>query len=175
MKKQTGNRKSIRIKGFDYSSAGAYFVTINTKNQSNIFAVVNDGIITLSEYGKIAKQCWLDIPNHFTNVELDVFVIMPNHIHGILFLNEYYDKGEACLAPTQSNVSDKGTVGNIVGSFKSAVTKRINDIRGLSGATIWQRNYYEHVIRHDSDLDELRRYITNNPKQWDNDEYNLGL
>jgi REP element-mobilizing transposase RayT len=142
--------------------------------------------VRLSLLGKIAAECWLDIPRHFPGVELDEWVVMPNHMHGILLIR---GRGEAFgtiatndEVPKKPNASPlrtarargttKGSVGAIVQNSKSVSSRKINGVRGAGGARIWQRNYYEHVIRDDEDLDRIRKYIVENPLRWDLDEEN---
>lgn len=150
------HRRSIRLKGYDYSQAGAYFVTICTQNRACLFGEVVGGDLRLNDAGTIARQCWLEIPIHFPNTELDEFVIMPNHVHGIIVLVE---------PPTRS-------IPTIIGSFKSATTKRINEYRSTPGTPVWQRSYYEHVIRDDESLNRIQKYIRNNPVKWTLDREN---
>ncbi|MEW5920114.1 MAG: transposase [Bacillota bacterium] len=107
---------------------------------------------------------------HFSMVQLDEFIFMPNHIHGIIFL---YYAGDACVAPTKKLSSKPVSIGSIIGSYKSAVAKQINKLRVTPGTPVWQRNYYEHVIRRDESLDEIRQYIVNNPAKWATDPENL--
>ena len=176
-------RRSIRLRGYDYSQPGAYFVTICTKNRALQFGEIRDGSMILNEHGAIVDEIWKEIPEHFPNVTLDEFIVMPDHIHGILLLGEYLDcKGTACRASTvegchASTVEGfgkpiKGSLPTIIRSFKSATTRRINILRKKEGISIWQRNYYEHIIRNNDSLNRIRRYIHENPSQWSNDSEN---
>jgi REP element-mobilizing transposase RayT len=174
------HRRSIRLKGYDYSQAGAYFVTIVTKDQVCLFGeVVGEGM-RLNEYGVIADHVWLAIPDHFLSVELDDYIIMPNHIHGIIVITETVGATHASslqnMSPLQNMSSMPGpqpqSVSSIVGSLKSAVTKRINEIRQTFGTPIWQRNYYEQIIRDEESLQRIRQYILDNPAQWAFDKEN---
>ncbi|MCP9441172.1 MAG: hypothetical protein NNA20_01135 [Nitrospira sp.] len=159
------NRRSLRLKGYDYSRPGAYFVTIVTQNRACLFGEVVDGAMRLNEIGKIVRQCWLDIPAHFAHTELDEFVVMPNHVHGIIVIID--GRGTACRAPTeQFGRPVTGSIPTVIRSFKSAVTTHITQQRGTPGAPVWQRNYYEHIIRNEGELHGIREYITNNPLQW---------
>ena len=165
------HRHSIRLKGYDYSQAGAYFVTIVTQNRACLFGAVVDGEMRLNETGQIVRRCWLDIPAHFPHAELDEFVVMPNHVHGIIVIVD--GRGTACRAPTeQFGRPVTGSIPTVIRSFKSAVTKRINEQRGTPGAHVWQRNYYEHIIRNEESLDRIRQYIANNPLRWAFDREN---
>ncbi|MCJ7521266.1 MAG: transposase [Dehalococcoidia bacterium] len=166
---QKHHRRSIRLKGYNYSQTGAYFVTICTHNHILFFE--DDRI------RGIAEQCWLEIPRHFRDIELDEWIIMPNHLHGILSIGgEIIRRGTACRAPTPTNERfgkpTSGSLPTIVRSFKATATKRINDLRGTTRSSVWQRNYYERVIRNKDELNRLRRYILDNHVQWNMDENN---
>jgi REP element-mobilizing transposase RayT len=156
-------RKNIRLRDYDFSSPGAYMVTICTiKRHQPILGSLQNGLIKLSPLGKVISKRWSTIPEHFPGVSLDTWIIMPDHIHGIL-LFELSDTGEACLAPTTQPTSDKlPTLGAVIGSFKATVTRDVRK-RGISNETIWQRGYYEHVLRNQVDLESAREYITQNP------------
>jgi REP element-mobilizing transposase RayT len=167
------HRRSIRLKGYDYSQAGAYFVTICTHNRECLFGKINDGTMFLNEMGEIAKQCWLEIPNHFPNVTLDEFVIMPNHIHGIIIIND--NGGANDNSPPQQIQQNKSfrspsrTIGSIIRGYKIGVTKLCRQNAGVNNNSplqIWQRNYYEHIIRNENELNKIRQYIINNPLKW---------
>ena len=126
----------------------------------------------LSPIGKTAQEYWLQIPKHFNHVELDEYVIMPNHIHGIIIINDNRRgddtrRDTACRVPTnQFGKPVRGSLSTIIRSYKSAVTKRINELRNTPGTKLWQRNFYEQIIRNDHELYEIRKYIINNPAQW---------
>jgi len=138
--------------------------------------------MVLNQYGHVAQHCWVDIPRHFPNVVLDEFVIMPNHMHGIIVLLDanHIAVGATHASPLQNNDSistrpqgpKKQSISSIVGSFKSAVTKRVNQMRDTPGAKLWQRNYWEHIIRDENELKRIREYIANNPLQWEWDREN---
>lgn len=168
-------RRSIRLKDYDYSQAGAYFVTICTHNKECVLGNVVDGEMMLNEYGHAIEEEWMRTTDVRNNVALDVFVVMPNHFHGILAIVEDC-RGTARCAPTVGNRQfgkmTSASLPAIIRSFKSAVTKRINELRGTPYTPIWQRNYYEHVIRDEDDLNEIREYIVNNPLKWDLDSEN---
>lgn len=137
----------------------------------------------LSTIGKIINQFWIEIPNRFENIELDEYVIMPNHLHGIIMVDincggevssphrdtPAYSKGRETL-PLQR----KRPLGHIIGYFKYQSTKHVNKVRESPGKTIWQRNYYEHVLRNEDELNRIREYILNNPLQWQFDRENPG-
>lgn len=177
MSKKASNRKSIRLPHYDYASAGAYFVTIITLDRKPLFGRTQNEIVRLNRYGGIAQDRWEQIPIHFPFVRLDAFVVMPNHVHGILFFEESdLPVGAQHAAPLRQDRMrvQPGSLGAIVRSYKSAVTRAINQIRNSTGQKLWQRNYYEHVIRDEPDLDEIRHYIGNNPTTWTNDSEFLG-
>ena len=161
-------RKLIRLKDYDYSKYGYYYITICTKNRENHFGIIKNEHVILNQFGDIAYGSWQDIPNHHKNVNLDRFIIMPNHIHGILILCNTVGNG-----PARSNHKN-GKIDNlsvIIGSYKSAVSKQINKIKDNSFK--WQKSFYDHIIRTDESLNNIREYIINNPTNWDNDENNF--
>ncbi len=172
--------KSIRLKGWDYTQTGAYFVTICTHEREPLFGRVLHGKMVLNVFGRIAWEEWFRTARIRPNVELfeDEFVVMPDHVHGIVWIvgDENVDAQRRCASTkpggvTPNNVAP-GSLGAIVRAFKSMVTKRINEHRGTPGARVWQRNYYEHIIRTDRALNAIRRYIMNNPMRWQFDRYN---
>ncbi len=177
---QTYHRRSVRLEGYDYSQAGVYFVTVCTQNRECLFGDVIDDKMTLNVSGKIAAECLNEISEHFSNVELDEFAVMPNHIHAILVIVDddrrgTARRGTACRAPTNIEQFGKpvsGSIPTIIRSHKSAVTKRMNHVRGTRGAPIWQRNYYEHIVRNEEELQRICEYITSNPARWFDDENN---
>jgi REP element-mobilizing transposase RayT len=172
-------RRSIRLPGFDYSSANWYYVTICTKQHEQLFGDVVDGdpvdgdivgagrdppaptnkspYISLNNCGKIVMNVWNSLPQHHS-VTLDAFQIMPNHMHGIIVINH---TGGSRPAPT---------LATIIGMFKSQCTKNIRQIPGNQNKVVWQRNYYEHIIRDAGELTHVRQYIRDNPKNWKNDK-----
>ena len=157
-------RKNPRLTDYDYTNTGAYFVTICTHQHQLLFGSVRDDRAELNQCGQIAEHAWRDIPMHFPSVHLDEFIVMLNHVHGILFID-----GER--ARHASPLQHGPTLGVIIGAYKSATTRQINQTRDTAGAMLWQRNYYEHVIRNDISLAEIRQYIANNPLQWAMDKY----
>ncbi len=172
------HRRSIRLKGYDYTQPGAYFVTIHAHREVGmIFGDVVDGVMQLNGAGQIADDCWRAIPEHFDYVTLDVWVVMPNHMHGILVFDDCtgeampLGRGEAMPRPYAAG-APAGSLGVVVGAYKSAVTKRINIVRDTPGGVVWQRNYYEHIIRNERALQTIQAYIINNPARWAVDRYN---
>ena len=167
------HRCSVRLKEYDYSQPGAYFVTVCTRNRESLFGEISNGSMKLNNFGKIAQECSEDLPNHSLSVRIDTFVVMPNHVHAIVFLAND-GGGTACRAPTleQFGKPIPGTLGTIRRSLKAAVSRQINQLLHTPGLPIWQRNYYEHVIRKEESLDDIRQYIIENPLRWTEDEEN---
>ncbi|MFQ5863408.1 MAG: transposase, partial [Candidatus Brocadiales bacterium] len=173
-------RRSIRLEGYNYSQAGAYFVTICTQKKKCVLGDVESGGIALNEIGCMVQKTWIELPRYYTGVDIDEFVIMPNHLHGIIILNVGAGP-RACpgeegqpqgVAPTKTLA-----LPDIIYSFKSLTTKRY--IKGVKQngwepfeRHFWQRNYYEHVIRNEEDLNEIREYVINNPLKWAIDSEN---
>jgi putative transposase len=163
------HRKSIRLKGYDYSQAGYCFVTAATLNMHCIFGEIIGGEMRLSKFGGIVKEEWLKSAEKRRDIELDQFVIMPNHIHGIIIIKRAQHAvpvREAFGRPVA------GSLPTIMRAFKAAAAKKINELRGTPGKEVWHRNYFEHVIRDDEDLDRIREYILYNPARWDEDADN---
>ena len=163
-------RRSIRLRHYDYAQAGAYFVTICTRDKASVFGHVTDREMYLNVFGEAVQACWNDLPRHYSYVELDAFMVMPNHVHGIIVLDDSSDLG-AGLRPAPTIVNRYG-LPEIIRAFKAFSSRRINGLRGTPGIPIWQRNYYEHVIRNEYDLSEIREYIVHNPMKWDLDTEN---
>ena len=169
---QKRRRRSIRLKGYDYAQAGAYFVTICTQERACLFGQVVDGEMRMNHAGEIVAACWEEIAAHFPNAISDIVVVMPNHVHGIVFVGarhavplHHHD-----TKPFGKPVS--GSLPTVIRSFKSAAAKRINVWRGTPGMAVWQRNYHEHIIRDERSLELIRAYISQNPLQWELDREN---
>ena len=171
------HRRSIRLLGYDYSQPGAYFVTICTQGRVCLFGEVVDEDVRLSRFGLIVADCWENFSDHFASVDPDKFLVMPNHIHGVLNIVQNR-RGTACRAPTVRaqlfGQSRRHSLPTIIRSFKSAVTQRVNQSRGTPETTVWQRDYYEHVIRGARELETIRQYIVDNPAKWAEDPENPG-
>jgi REP element-mobilizing transposase RayT len=191
------HRRSIRLKGYDYSQEGAYYVTIVAWRRECLFGGVVNGEIKLSQCGRIVQKWWEEIPVHFANVETGAFVIMPNHVHGIIVIEERrgtvpvpeesgankISNENDILSETQGGETPplrettssihKPTLGQIVPYFKYKSTKEMNVLNN-TGTVIkfWQRNYYEHIIRNEKDLQNKTDYINANPLLWDDDDEN---
>jgi len=170
------HRRSLRLQNYDYTQVGAYFVTICTKDRKCLFGEIMDSEIRLNEVGQIVIACWNGIPNHFPNVELDMFVVMPNHLHGVIVIVNHTDAPVGAGLPRPYNPEiaspQKPTLGQIVAYFKYQSTKHINQMRGTPGMPVWQRNYYDHVIRNDGELNRIRQYIQENLSRWAEDSEN---
>lgn len=171
---------SVRLQEYDYSSQGAYFITICTKNHKYFFGNIVNGKIQLSKIGLFVKQYWLEIPNHFPNVTLDKFVIMPNHIHGILFINNRddatYSRRDAIYRVFAKGGITKNknpmlhkNLSTIIRSFKGRITF---ELRQINIDFSWQSSFYDRVIRNECELKFIREYIVNNPLKWEEDKNN---
>jgi REP element-mobilizing transposase RayT len=181
------HRRSIRLRNYDYSQPGAYFVTICTYQKQSWFGEIKNGQIYLNQLGKIVADEWLKTCKIRPNFKLDEWVIMPNHFHGIVIINDYSGDDQslgardapldlgARDAPLDLGARDAplqqkpNSLSSCIAGFKSAVTKRINLLRQNTDTPIWQRNYYESILRDEKYLAVVREYIINNPKNWPND------
>jgi len=192
------NRRSIRLKGYDYSRPGAYFVTLCTRNRKCLFGQVVNKKMKLNDMGLIAEKCWNEMPSHFPHVRLDEFIVMPNHIHGILIITPVGAKNFSPIAantyaPVETNNysplrvknhsphrprGTSKTIGSVIRGFKIGVTKwcrkknRQNIPYSDTIKGLWQRNYFDHIIRDDEFLNRIREYIIQNPMQWEFDREN---
>ena len=184
---QSHHRRSIRLPGYDYTQPGAYFVTVVTWQREELFGQVVSGEMHLNDFGRIAREEWLKTAALRSNVALreDEFVVMPNHVHGVVWI---VDEGESLVgaqrrcAPTENRAPTKDHVpiGRLVASsipaiiraYKSAVTYRINALREMPGTPLWQRNYYEHIVRDDKEFWAIVNYIHDNPLNWQEDQEN---
>jgi len=178
---ESKKRRSIRLKEYDYSQPGAYFITICTQDKVCLFGAKHENKILLSESGKIAEKCWQQIAEHFPNVLLDAFVVMPNHVHGILLItvpDRFVGATHASPSSQPTGKADRAThesplprgpsaksIGAIVGTYKATVSKQVHE-RNSRKDRLWQRSYYERVIRNDNELEKTREYIINNPLGW---------
>jgi REP element-mobilizing transposase RayT len=165
-------RKPIRLKDYDYSWAGYYFVTVVSHQRKKSFGEIVEGEMNLNQIGLIVEETWQEIPNHFPYVEVDVHVVMPNHFHGIIIIQDVVGAQHAAPLPKNKDVQPQ-PLWVIVRSFKSSVTKRVHDLGLLSQEKIWQRGYYEHIIRDEQDYKKIYEYIEANPINWSLDEENI--
>jgi len=163
------HRRSIRLQMYDYAQAGAYFVTVVTQDRSCLFGEIVDGAVDFNGAGKYVQSCWMEIPSHFPHVALDEFVAMPNHVHGIIWINNVGVQNFEPLRENRYQHIIPRSIGSIVRGFKIGVTKWFKTNTRIP--VVWQRNYYERVIRDDDELHALREYIMNNPAKWQEDEY----
>jgi putative transposase len=178
-------RRSVRLKGYDYGQAGAYFITICTQHRSHLFGDILDGEMMLSPFGQIAYQEWSNTPMVRPNVSLDVFVVMPNHMHGIILIHssDISQTDELQSGQIEKGVYDTplplkspaNTIGAIIRGYKGAVTRQINRLLPEDEKIeVWQRNYHEHIIRNERSYRKISDYILHNPQKWEADVfYNL--
>ena len=169
------NRKSIRLKDYDYSSGGNYFVTIVSYQRKDSFGKIVDAEMNLNQIGLIVEEVGNAIPSHYSYVSIDTYIIMPSHLHGILIINDTNVRARHAspLRDIDSTQHKRQPLGIIIGSFKFAVTKRIHNLDLLSQEKIWQRGYYEHIIRDERDYEKIYEYIEANPINWSLDEENM--
>lgn len=165
-------RRSIRLQNYDYAMAGAYYLTMMTKDRECLFGEAVRGEVNLNDNGRTVLDEWERSAQIRTVIELDAFVVMPNHIHGVIVISEGLGRATG-RSPLQSGPSRR-SLGAFFGGFKAVVTKRINALRGSPGTPVWQRNYFEHVIRSEDSLNRIRQYIADNPMRWEFDRENPG-
>jgi len=199
------HRCSIRLKGYEYSQCGAYFITMVTQDRRDWLGDIVDEMMKLNDAGRMIRSVWLDMANRFYNVSMGEFQIMPNHFHGIIILNDNPRRGGPCVRPNgdpknnntgrdrveinptptnidpnpniDTNTNTNATIGDIICAFKSISTNRyINGVNmGLVPRfkkRLWQRNYYEHIIRNENEYNRIGQYIYDNPIKWGNDKLN---
>ena len=167
------HRRSIRLKGYDYSQAGAYFVTIVAWQRECLFGGVVNGTMKLNEIGTIVQKEWERSVEIRNEVELGIYVVMPNHLHGIVILHNDTVVGATGRSPLPPRGPMPRSLGALMAGFKSSVTKQINILRDTPGVPVWQRNYFERIIRDEREMDRIHRYIESNPSQWADDTENL--
>ncbi len=156
------DRRSIRLRAYDYSAPGGYFITICTHQRVYRFATVRDAEVILSNEGHIVETAWGDLRRDYANIQLDQFIIMPNHVHGIIFI----------VGTGFNTARTNHPLSEIVRGFKTFSARRINATAATLGTNVWQRNYYEHIIRNDRSLNRIREYIASNPLNWKHDREN---
>jgi putative transposase len=165
-------RRSIRLHGYDYSQAGVYFVTLCTKGRKTLFGDIVDGKMRLNGRGEIIRDEWVRTAIVRANVEMDYFVVMPNHVHGILVVLNVGATRRVAPTIRQKDGPPRGFLGAIIGQFKSVTCKKIKKIEPVLHPPFWQRNYYEHVIRNENEMNLIRKYIELNPAKWTLDREN---
>jgi putative transposase len=164
------NRRSIRLKGYDYSREGMYFITICTHDRMCLFGKVENEEMNLNEYGKIAEKCFLAIPEHHPYAKLGPYIVMPNHIHCIIEITVGANNYSPLQTQTKRPIHGTSkTIGSIVRGFKIGVTKWFRKNTDIH--TVWQRNYYDHIIRNEKSYCRIADYIINNPLKWQDDKY----
>ncbi len=175
------HRRSIRLKGYDYSQAGAYFVTVCTQDRACLFGDAADGEMRLNDAGRMVHSIWNEMSAFYLGVETDEFVVMPNHVHGIVVLVGVAPRGRPVSGQAQDGQAQGPaptmSLSDVIHRFKTMTTKRYADGVKTDGwpafrGRLWQRNYYEHIIRNDESLNRIREYIVNNPLQWALDREN---
>jgi putative transposase len=171
------HRRSIRLMGYDYSRAGAYFVTVCTQQRACLFGEVAAGRMLINDAGRIVRQVWDELPNRFSTIALDAFVVMPNHVHGTIVVvgaglapPNTWAPPRVCPVQHMGAASSAPTVSDIVRAFKSISAIRVNRHLSRSGQPLWQRNYYERIIRDEDEMGRIREYIATNPAHWAEDD-----
>ncbi|HKN74139.1 MAG TPA: transposase [Candidatus Acidoferrum sp.] len=176
MEKKELHRRSIRLPGADYREAGGYFITICTAERNEIFGSIKDGEVLLSELGKIVRACLVQIPNHFAHASIEEYVVMPNHVHVIIALGVgaryIVPLHEGARSPERFQKPVKGSIPTIVRTFKAAVVRQAGKELGMHVAEIWQRNYFERVLRNGQEYANASRYVAENPMRWEWDAEN---
>ncbi len=195
--------ESTRLPNYDYSSDGAYFITICTKNKQHFFGKIINGKLSNIKQTQIVEKCWFDLPNHYPNCVLDKFIVMPNHVHGVIFIDNGI-KGVKCddvnnmygvngtpveigFKPVSTNINQRikhnqinkqhtkyYSLSEIIRGFKTFTARRINELQNTPGIPLWQPRFYDHIIRNEFALNNIRRYIINNPIKWQRDRNNKG-
>ncbi|HHT9112849.1 MAG: transposase [Planctomycetes bacterium] len=175
--------ESTRLKDYDYSLNGAYFVTVCTKNSMHLFGSIVDQKLIPNRQAEVVTECWLGLPAHYTNCVLDKFIIMPNHVHGIIIIdNEIAETGlklnntivETGLKPvsTAGWVTKPYSLSEIIRGFKTFSARRINEYQNTRGKAFWQSRFYDHIIRNREELKRIRQYIIENPLKWELEKNN---
>ena len=154
-------RRPIRLQGYDYGRPGRYFITVVTSGREELFGMVVDGAMRLSAEGACVADVWATLPRRYAQVSLDAFVVMPNHVHGIVIIEPDSDQG-----------TKRAPLPEVIRAFKTYSARRVNGMRHMSGNPLWQRNYYERIIRDDYEFQNVRRYIEDNPVHWRDDAEN---
>ena len=164
---EEGNRCSIRLQGYDYSSEGAYFLTICVQDRQPLFGAIQDSDMVLNEFGRHVLSVWRDLSNRYPGVLVDDFVVMPDHVHGMVVIDAIGSDPVGRIQ-RESDMSHRRrmTISRLVGRFKMNTAKWINEQRNTRGRSVWQRNYHDHIVRNDDELERIRAYIAQNPRRW---------
>jgi putative transposase len=168
-------RRSIRLRGYDYSQPGKYYVTICTENKEHLFGQVVEGEMHRNEFGEYVALCWKWLPRQYPYVGLDEWIVMPNHLHGILVITDGGGaprSADAKAGGSRTAPTKRKPLGRLVGAFKTVSTDRFNEIHGTPGGQLWQRDFYDHIIRNEDELNKIREYIQTNPIRWGSDPEN---
>jgi putative transposase len=171
---ETHRRRSIRLKHYDYTQAGFYFITLCVQNKESLFGEIIEDQMILNSAGAMIEAQWLALQHRFPNIQLQEYIVMPNHFHAIIEVGGNANNGQPQgIAPTALNVNK--SIGDMIGAFKSITT--VEYIRGIKthhwqsfDDKLWQRNYWEHVIRNEQSLNDIAQYIINNPENWEMDK-----
>jgi REP element-mobilizing transposase RayT len=159
--------RSGRLDAYDYTAHGLYFITICTDWRQTFFGSISNGEVLLSDWGETADRCWREIPAHYPGTTIDAFVIMPTHMHGIVELSKTLHTADAPTSRMYRPRADNNyTLGNVIGSYKAAVTREIRRTSGRKQLTVWQNGFYDHIIRDALDYNRKRNYIIDNPRRW---------
>ena len=163
------HRRSTRLQGFDYTQAGAYFVTVVTSARNCLLGEIKNDEMRVTDAGRLVQSVWCELPKHYPRVECDAFVVMPNHIHGVIILANVASVAAGNVGAGFKPAPTGHGLPEIVRAFKTFSARRINEMRGTRGVCVWQRNYFEHVVRDEAELSRIREYVVNNPLQWEAD------
>ncbi len=164
--------ETTRLRNWNYASDGSYFITICTKGHTPVLGEIQCGTMQLNQFGRIAEQCWFDLPNHYPNLTLDAFCIMPDHLHGIMIINntaivETGLKPVSTTDPVTKPNSNNHGIFEFIRAFKTFSTRRMNELDNTAGKSRWQSRFHDHVIRNEQELHRIRQYIMNNPTKWE--------
>ena len=164
-------RNSLRLQEYDYGQAGVYFVTVVLKERVIMFGEIVNETVTLNNAGQIVQDVWDDLPNHYPNIELDAFIVMPDHVHGIIVIQETEsvtnrNVGEIHESPLRALHRRRMLLPKMIGRFKTVSAKHVNLLHDRSGQPLWQRGFYDRIIRDDEELNAVRSYVQANPQRW---------
>ena len=169
MQLDSPRRRSIRLRGYDYSTPGAYFITVCTQNRLPLFGEVANDKMASNRLGEVVQNSWEKLPDHYDDLILDAFVLMPNHVHGVIILEDGTTGVGAGFKPALPASRRRHGVPEIVRAFKTFSARRINKMRESPGTPVWQRGFYDHVIRNQHELGRVRAYVMDNPRKWSED------